>query len=109
MFKKATCWTVLIYGFIILGLGLYGYFEKASHASLYAGTGLGILLVLSAALMFNHVLFGAYAALALTVALTATFGIRYSLTHKGVPAILAVLSGGMLFFLLTQSVKWRKY
>ncbi|MBX7065811.1 MAG: TMEM14 family protein [Parachlamydiales bacterium] len=108
MIKKTTSWTVLIYGLLIVSLGYLGYAKGGSSVSLYMGVGFGSLLILSALLMFFHIRFGAYAALFLTLALTATFGIRYSITQKQVPAILAVLSGGMLLFLLTRVVRWRK-
>lgn len=108
MLKKSTCWSVLIYGLLLIGLGYWGYHQAGSIISLYLGSGLGGLLVLSSLLMFGGYRFGAYAALILTLLLTATFGIRYSMTHKEVPAMLAVLSGAMLLFLLAQSAKWKK-
>lgn len=107
MTKKTTSWTVLIYGLVILGLGFKGY-RAGSLISLYAGMGFGALLILSSILMFFKLRFGSYAALVLTLALTATFAIRYSITHSGLPAILAVLSGGMLLFLLARVVHWKQ-
>ncbi len=108
MLKKSTCWSVLIYGCLLIGLGYLGYHQADSKISLYVGSGLGGLLVLSSLLMFAGQKFGAYIALFITLLLTVTFGIRYSMSHKELPAILAVLSGGMLLFLLAQSVKWKK-
>lgn len=108
MLKKTTCWTVLIYGFILMCLGYLGYHQAGSKISLYLGVGLGALLALSALLMFARQKFAAYTALFLTLALTVLFGVRYSMTGKGIPAVLAVLSGGMLLFLLAQSAKWKK-
>jgi uncharacterized membrane protein (UPF0136 family) len=108
MIKKATSWTVLFYGLLIASLGYLGYYQAGSVVSLYAGVGFGTLLMIAAILMFFQWHFSAYAALILTLMLTGTFAIRYSITHKGVPAILAVLSGGMLLFLLTRVVIWKK-
>jgi len=108
MFKKTTCWIVLIYGVLLIGLGYLGYQNAGSRVSLVLGSGFGILIVLSAFLLFAHKKFGIYAALILTAVLTATFGIRYSMTSRIIPALLAVLSGAMLLFLLAQSAKWRK-
>lgn len=106
--KRSNGWVVLIYGILILILGVLGYERSDSLMSLYVGGGLGLLLILSAILMFFKFAFGNYTALFLTLVLTGTFAIRYSLTHKGIPAILAVLSGAMLLFLLARAVPWRK-
>lgn len=108
MLKKSTSWAVLIYGLLIIGLGYLGYEQAGSLPSLYAGVGFGSLLVLGSFLMFNGVRWGSYLALTTTVALTAVFSIRYSIVGKGVPAVLAVLSAGMLLFLLAQTTKWKR-
>lgn len=108
MIKKSTCWAVLCYGLLIAILGYLGYHQAGSIVSLYAGVGLGSLLTISAVLMFFDLLFSAYTALLLTLLLTGTFAIRYSVTQKGMPAILAVLSGGMLLFLLARVVNWKR-
>ncbi len=108
MIKKSTCWTVLIYGITIAILGYFGYYRGASPISLYLGVGLGSLLVLSSVFMFFRIHFGSYAALLVTLILTGTFAIRYSMTNKEIPAILAVLSGGMLLYLLARVVHWKR-
>lgn len=108
MLKKSTSWAVLIYGALLIGLGYWGYQSSGSTISFYVGAGCGILLILSSLLMFMGRNFGAYAAIFITLILTATFGIRYSLTHKQLPAIMSVLSGGMLLFLLAKTAKWKK-
>jgi uncharacterized membrane protein (UPF0136 family) len=89
-------------------LGLVGHWKKASMISLIAGVGFGILLMICSLLMFWHKNVGMYAATIFTFLLTAVFGVRYTLTHNPLPAILAVLSGGMLLFLLAQLPKWKK-
>jgi uncharacterized membrane protein (UPF0136 family) len=106
--KKGTSWAVLLYGFLIAGLGYMGYAKAGSQISLYIGSGFGGLLVLSSILMFYHIQWGAYAALLLTFTLTATFAIRYSMTGKELPALLAVLSGGMLLFLIARTFHWKR-
>ncbi len=107
MIAKTTSWTVLVYGLLILILGLVGYYKSGSAASLYAGAGFGALLILSAAFMFCQFRFSLHAALILTLGLTITFGIRYFKTGKELPAILAVLSAAMLFFLLIRIARWK--
>lgn len=108
MTNKSTTWTVLIYGLLILGFGLLGYYKGGSAISLYTGGSFGLLLILSSVLMFCKIQSASYAALVLTLGLTFTFAIRYSMTHKGIPAILAVISGCMLLFLLARVVPWKK-
>lgn len=107
MIKSKTNWSVLIYGILIFALGLFGYYKGGSSASLYSGVGFGSLIILSAAFMFLKKRFAFYAALFLTAALTVTFVIRYSATGKQMPALLALLSGAMLLFLLTRATKWK--
>lgn len=108
MLKKSTCWTVLIYGLVLIGLGCWGYYMADSIVSLYSGVGFGGLLIVCSSLMFAGMKFGTYTALATALALTSIFAIRYSLTGKGLPATLAVISGGMLLFLLAQTANWKR-
>lgn len=108
MLKKSTCWAILIYGILIASLGYVGYTQGGSKMSMFMGGGFGAVLVLSSLMMFARFAFAAYIAIFATLALTATFAIRYSLTGKSFVAIMAVLSGGMLLFLLAQSARWRK-
>lgn len=108
MVKKSTTWSVLLYGVLVLGLGLYGYKSAGSEISLYVGGGLGCLLILSSLVMFGGYQWGAYLALGLTIALTATFAFRYSITNSGLPAVMSVISGGMLLFLMAQTARWKK-
>jgi uncharacterized membrane protein (UPF0136 family) len=105
MLKKSICWTVLVYGISMIVLGAVGYLFYGSFVSSIAGGGFGILLILSAYLMFKQNRAGLYAASAFTLLLTATFSVRYTLSQKPIPAILAVISGGMLLFLFTQVTK----
>lgn len=108
MIKSKTCWAVLIYGLLILALGILGYAKGGSAASLYSGGAFGALLIICACLMFLKKRFAFYAALLLTAALTITFLIRYSATGKQMPASLAILSGAMLLFLLTRATHWKR-
>ena len=108
MLKKSTTWSVLIYGLLLIGLGYLGYYQAGSMISLYAGGGFGLLMVLCSLLMFGNIRWGSYVALTFSVLLTALFSIRYSMTGKGLPATLAVLSAAMLLFLLAQTTKWKR-
>ncbi len=98
---------MLVYGLAMFILGLVGHWKGGSIISLIAGVGFGVLLLISSLLMFRHKSAGMYASTIFTFLLTAVFGVRYTITHKPIPAILAVLSGGMLLFLLAQLPKWK--
>lgn len=108
MLKKSTAWSVLVYGALLFVLGIYGYWQAGSALSLYAGSGFGVLLILSSLGIFKGFRWSARAALILTLLLTALFAVRYSTTGKAMPAILSVISGGMLLFLLAQAGTWKK-
>lgn len=102
MIKKSTCVVVLVYGVLLLALGGYGYCRSGSAISLIMGSGFGVLLMVSSAFMFAKKTWAGAAATALTFIVTATFAVRYAITSKTNPALLAVLSGGVLLFLLAR-------
>lgn len=106
--KKSTSWVVLGYAIVLFLLGYWAYLKAGSKISLYTSGAFGILLAISAMLMFCNIRFGRHAALFLTVLLTATFAIRYSVSQKGMPAILSVLSAAMLLFLIARTVDWKR-
>ena len=108
MVKKTTAWTVLIYGLIVIGAGYLGYAQGGSQVSMYSGLGFGVLLIISSVLMFFELQFGAYASLILTLCLAGTFATRYSISGSGLMATLAVLSGGVLLFLLGKTIHWKR-
>jgi uncharacterized membrane protein (UPF0136 family) len=105
--NKTSIWFILVYGIVIIVLGYIGFKQSGSLASLLAGLILGGILVLSAIGLFAGQKAGAYVALGSTLLLTAVFAYRYAITGRGLPAILAVLSGGMLLFLLARFGKWK--
>lgn len=100
-------WIIFFYGILLILLGFVGY-AQGSKVSLYSGGSFGVLLVVSAILLFRGIQWSSYLALALTSALTLIFSVRYSVTGKNLPGILAALSGAMLIYLLAQTVKWRR-
>lgn len=106
--KKSTAWSVLSYGILLIILGIVGYYQAGSKMSLYMGSGMGVLLTFSAIAMFAKQGWSFSVALLLTLLLTGMFAYRYSTTMKAIPALLSVLSGGMLLFLLAQAGTWRK-
>lgn len=108
MIKKSTSRIVLIYGIIIAGLGYLGYYQSQSKASLWAGLGSGTILILSSLLMFANRSIGIYIGLATTLLLSGIFGYRYAATQGNLPALLSILSGAMLIYLLIQIGHWKK-
>jgi uncharacterized membrane protein (UPF0136 family) len=108
MIHRSTSWTVLIYGTFVAALGLSGYYFGGSMMSLYAGGGSGAFLMLFALAMFAQRRYGAYGALLVTIALTGFFAYRYAVVKGVFPAVMAVVSGAMLLFLLTQTSKWKE-
>jgi uncharacterized membrane protein (UPF0136 family) len=105
MLKKSTCCSVLIYAFLLITLAVYGYAKTQSAVSLYSGGGFGIVLFLSSLAMFANQKWGAVIAIVSSIILTAVFTYRYSVTLKATPAIMSILSAGLLLFLLFQSRK----
>ena len=108
MIKKSTSWTIFIYGAIIIGLGYLGYHQSQSKASLISGGISGTFLLISSLLMFSQKKIGSYMSLIVTALLTGVFSYRYALTKATIPAILAVISAGVLIFLFTQLGRWKK-
>lgn len=108
MFKKTTALIVLFYGLLLISLGYLGYHQAGSRPSLIMGVGFGLLIILSSAFLFAKNKLGVYLSIFATLLLTITFIIRYGASGKTLPGTLALLSGGMLIFLLTQMAHWRK-
>ena len=107
MFKKTTCWIDLLYGILLIAIAIAAYYRKNSFISLCMGGGFGLIIIASAFLLFPKKKLGIYSSVIVTLILCGTFAVRYSMTHLTLPALLAVLSGGMLIFLLAQSTKWK--
>ena len=108
MLEKKTGWPVLIYGALLIALGIVGYQKSGSAISLYVGVGMGLGVLISAIGLLKKKGWGSYAALLFTLFLTITFAFRYTATGKTFPGVFSVISGGMLLFLLGQFAKQQK-
>ena len=108
MLKTVTKWAVFFYALIIIALGLIGYFQAGSVASAVSGGSFGILLLISTLFMFMNKKGGFYASLLLTALLAGVFAYRYTISNGSLPALMAVLSGAMLIYLLAQIGHWKK-
>jgi uncharacterized membrane protein (UPF0136 family) len=106
MHKKAG-WVTLIYGLFLISMGLLAYFQSHSMVSLRASLLLGVLIIASAIATLMQKIWGLYGALIFTILLTMIFAWRYSAAGSGITALLAVVSGAMLLFLLTCTAKWK--
>lgn len=105
MLKKPTGWPVLVYGVLLIVLGFLGYQKTGSAISLYMGVGMGVGVLIGSIGILSAKSWGGYLSLILTLLLTITFAFRYTATGKVFPAILSVISGGMLLYLLGSYAK----
>jgi uncharacterized membrane protein (UPF0136 family) len=105
-------WPVSVYAVLLILLGGLGYYQAGSLASLYAGGGFGIALLFSTYLLNQKnkkvQRAGAYLSLTFTILLTIVFAIRHSKTQGEIPAVLAVVSGFMLLYLLAKVLPYSK-
>lgn len=98
---KIASLTAIIYGVLVAGGGLMGYWQAKSLASLIAGLGFGIAIVVCGWSMTKGAVTATYATLALTVFLTLFFGYRFMSAGKFMPAgLMTILSLLALFFIL---------
>lgn len=108
MLNAIIKWSVLIYGILLIALGIAGYLEAGSIYSFVAGATAGVLLVICSALMFMNKRIGLLFATLVTLLMTGCFAYRYSVTHGLLPALLAVLSGAMLIMLFLHYAHWKR-
>ena len=99
--KKRVPLAVLTYGICLVALGWIG-FQSGSRASLYSGSGTGLVVVLSSMAMFANKKFGSYVALASSALLTAVFAARFAATTKPLLATMCLVSIGMFFYVLAE-------
>ena len=102
MLKKPIIWPVFLYSLLLMGLGAYGYYETGSKISLGTSLGFGFLLIICTLFMCAGKKIGAYFATPLIALLTGVFAYRYAMTKGLIPAILAVVSAGLLIYLLVR-------
>jgi uncharacterized membrane protein (UPF0136 family) len=105
MIRKIDSTIVLIYGFLQIFLGCYGYLSKGSIPSLASGIGFGAALVVCSLGMYQKKKGAAIISIILTAVLTFTFIYRYLATDKDLPAILATLSGAVLLYLFGNCLR----
>lgn len=96
--KKTSAYVVCFYSLLLIALGIKGYL-KGSAASLYAGSGLGVLVLLSSIGLFFQKKMALPAALLLTGCLECVFIIRYLKTSGSIPLILGIVSLAVFCYL----------
>ncbi len=106
--QKTTAWITLGYGILLIVLGYIGYAQAHSSISLRMGSICGILIIATSIPMFMGRVWGLYGALLFTFLLTAGFAFHYSKVGRPIPAVMTVVSGAVLLFLLTKLGKWKK-
>jgi uncharacterized membrane protein (UPF0136 family) len=77
----------IIYGFIVLFGGVYGYVKAGSVPSMTAGVISGIIAIFAGVMFRRHPMLAALIAAILGLVLTAVFYRRYITTQKAMPAI----------------------
>ena len=107
MVRKSSVLVVFVYGLLLIAAGLLGYFKGHSVPSLFSGLIFGSIILVCASNMHQHNRLALYTALTTTVIATVLFAWRYSIGHRLSSAILALLSGAVLIYLLTTLAKRR--
>ncbi len=108
MFKKITCWIVLLYGLLLTTLGYIGFHNTGSRPSLIMGMGFGLLMIITSRLLAGHKKIGVYLAILGTIMLTVTFALRFHTTGKMVPGLMAIVSAMMLALFAFQLLNKKK-
>jgi uncharacterized membrane protein (UPF0136 family) len=107
MIDTVTKWAVFIYAMFLIILGVVRYFLEDSTHSLIMGSGIGVLLLICAIMMYKGKRIGLILATGITLLLASFFAVRYSMTQALFPALISVLSGAMLIFLLLHLARWK--
>ena len=105
MVGAAKIYFILFGGLTILG-GIIGYVSKGSVPSIIAGSISGILLLVAALLLPNHLIAGLALALIISLLLAGQFVPKFVQTGKAMPAgMMSILS---VIGVLTAIVAWIK-
>ncbi len=108
MITTFTKWSVTIYAIFLIVAGVVRYLMEDSTHALIMGAATGILFLVCAGLMFAGKRIGLILATLLMVLMTGLFTSRYWITKANFPALISVLSGAMLVFLLLNLARWKK-
>lgn len=101
-------WLVIIYGLIVLGGGMSGYYIAHSLPSLVAGSIASIALIICAISMFQKSVLGYFIATGISFLLTVFFANRFIGTFKLFPAgIMAIIS--LIVFIILVAIKLKNY
>jgi uncharacterized membrane protein (UPF0136 family) len=96
----------IIFGILTIVGGIIGYASKGSTASIIAGSISGILLLLGAFLLPDHIIAGLAIALVVSLLLAGRFVPNFIQTGKAMPAgMMSILS---VIGILTAIVAWIK-
>lgn len=83
---KSVAYLTGIYGLIVIGGGLMGYFIAGSTASVIAGSLFGFLMILSGLGIYKNWAFTLHAASVIALILTVFFIYRYAVTGSWLPS-----------------------
>lgn len=83
---KSIAYLVGLYGLIVIGGGLIGYFVAGSTASVIAGSLFGFLMILCGLGIYKDWAFTLHAASIIALFLTVFFIYRYAITGSWIPS-----------------------
>ena len=96
----------IVFGVLTVVGGIIGYVSKGSVPSIVAGSVAGILLLMGALLLPNHVIAGLAIALIVSLLLAGQFVPKFIQTGKAMPAgMMSILS---VIGIITAIVAWMK-
>jgi uncharacterized membrane protein (UPF0136 family) len=93
-------WLVIVYAFLLMGGGMFGYYKAGSWPSLIMGCVAGILLIVSALNMFQKELLGYFAASGIAFGLAVFFTYRFMDSFKLIPTGMMALISFLVFIVL---------
>ncbi|NGX58813.1 MAG: hypothetical protein K940chlam3_01721 [Chlamydiae bacterium] len=94
---KAIASLTGIYGLIVIGGGLMGYFIAGSTASIISGSLFGFLMILCGLGIHKNFNFALHAASIISFILTVIFIYRYAITKSWIPAGIMMLLSIVVF------------
>src|SRR5438128_1531100 len=96
----------IVFGVLTIVGGIIGYVSKGSVPSIVAGSVAGILLLMGALLLPNHVIAGLAIALIVSLLLAGQFVPKFIQTGKAMPAgMMSILS---VIGIITAIIAWMK-